>query len=70
VTVEDKALRIAILRELKATREHRLELAHLLVEDLLRTPSNNSTRGWYSEVFRFFEASCRAGRPAAMTTAS
>lgn len=58
VTVDDKALRIAILRELKNTREHQGELAHLLVEDLLRTPSNNSTRGWYSEVFRFFEESC------------
>lgn len=58
VAVEDKELRIAVLQALRATREHQRELAHLLVEELLRTPSNNATRGWYSEVFHFFERGC------------
>ncbi|MCK5651707.1 MAG: hypothetical protein KAJ42_10035, partial [Gemmatimonadetes bacterium] len=56
-TVEDKALRIEILGQLKFTRDYQRELALLLVEDLLRTASNNTTRGWYSEVFYFFERS-------------
>ncbi len=57
-TLEDKALRIEILRQLDITWEYRRELAHLLVEELLRTPSNNTTRGWYSEIFYFFERKC------------
>lgn len=57
-SLEDKALRIAVLQALRATRKHQRELANLLVEDLLRTPSNNTTRGWYSEVFRFLERGC------------
>ena len=54
-TLEDKALRFEILRQLRFTRECQRELALLLVEDLFRTVSNNTTRGWYSEVFYFFE---------------
>jgi len=57
-TLEDKALRLEILRQLKATWEYKRELAHLLVEELLRTVSNNTTRGWYSEIFYFFERGC------------
>lgn len=57
-TLEDKALRIEILWQLEITWEYRRELAHLLVEELLRTASNNTTRGWYSEIFYFFERKC------------
>ncbi len=55
--LEETHFRVAILRRLDHTRSPRLELAHLLVEDLFRTPSNNTTRGWYTAVFRFFEES-------------
>ena len=57
-TLEDKALRFEILQQLEATWEYRRELAHLLVAELLRTASNNTTRGWYSEIFYFFERKC------------
>ena len=57
-TLEDKALRIEILRQLQVNWEYQRELALLLVEDLLRTASNNTTRGWYSEVLYFFERRC------------
>ena len=57
-TLEDKALRIDIQRQLARTGEYWRELALLLVEDLFRTASNQTTRGWYSEVFYFFERSC------------
>ena len=56
-TVEQTHFRVAILREISHTREFRRELAQLLVEDLFQTPSNNTTRSWYSAVFRFFETS-------------
>ncbi len=57
-TLDDKALRIEILRQLRAARKYQRELALLLVEDLFRTASNNTTRGWYSEIFYFFERWC------------
>jgi hypothetical protein len=53
--VEETHFRIEILRQLEFTRTGQSELAHLLVEDLFRTPSNNMTHGWYTAVFRFFE---------------
>ena len=56
-TVEQTHFRIAILREIKHAREFEPDLAQLLVEDLFRTPSNNTTRSWYTAVFRFFERS-------------
>jgi hypothetical protein len=56
-SLEETHLRAAILRQLTHTRSHRLKLAKLLVEDLFRTPSNNTTRGWYTAVFHFFETS-------------
>jgi len=56
-TVEQTHFRIEILRELKHTHKFRKKLARLLVKDLFRTPSNNTTRGWYTAVFRFFERS-------------
>ena len=56
-SLEETHLRVAILRQLTHTRSDRLKLAKLLVEDLFRTPSNNTTRGWYSAVFHFFEES-------------
>ncbi|OPX36863.1 MAG: hypothetical protein B1H12_06150 [Desulfobacteraceae bacterium 4484_190.2] len=56
-TVEQTHLRIEILRQLKFTLNFQKKLALLLVKDLFRTPSNNTTRGWYTAVFRFFEDS-------------
>ena len=56
-TVEETHLRIGILRCLKQRSRFEEKLAPLLVEDLFRTPSNNTTRGWYTAVFRFFEDS-------------
>lgn len=56
-TVEQTHFRVEILRQLGYTQSFRLKLAHLLVKDLFRTPSNNTTRGWYTAVFRFFERS-------------
>jgi len=44
-----------VLDSLSRSREYRKELADLLVDDLLRAPSNPQTRCWYSGVFRFFE---------------
>ena len=56
-TVEQTHLRIEILRQLNFTLNFQKKLARLLVKDLFRTPSNNTTRGWYTAVFRFFESS-------------
>ena len=56
-TVEQTHLRIEILRQLEYARNFKKKLARLLVNDLFRTPSNNTTRGWYTAVFRFFENS-------------
>lgn len=55
---EDKAFRIALLGHLETARDHQREVADLLVQDLLRTPSNHTTRGWYTEVFNFLERRC------------
>ena len=55
--IEQTHLRVEILRQLSHTYSSRLKLGQLLVEDLIRTPSNNTTRGWYTAVFRFFEGS-------------
>ena len=61
--VPAKELRIEILRQLGFTRERswQEELAHLLIDDLFRTPSNQTTRGWYTAVFNYFERSCPEG---------
>ena len=56
-TVEQTHFRMAILREIRQAHEFEPDLAQLLVEDLFRTPSNNTTRSWYTAVFRFFERS-------------
>ena len=57
ITVEQTHFRIEILRHLEFTSKYKKKLARLLVKDLFRTPSNNTTRGWYTTVFRFFEHS-------------
>lgn len=59
-SVPDKELRIEVLRQLRLVREPDWvdELARVLVDDLFRTPSNNTTRGWYTAVFNYFERSC------------
>ena len=54
-TVEQTHFRIAIFREISRTLKYKGDLAQLLVEDLFRTPSNNTTRSWYTIVFRFFK---------------
>ena len=56
-TVEQTHLRVEILRQLKLALNFQKKLARLLVKDLFSTPSNNTTRGWYTAVFRFFEGS-------------
>ena len=59
-SVPEKELRIEILGQLRFIRgpEWEAALAHLLADDLFRTPSNQTTRGWYTEVFNYFERSC------------
>ncbi|MBC8431035.1 MAG: hypothetical protein ISR61_10010 [Desulfobacteraceae bacterium] len=54
-TVEETHFRIEILRHLNLRNRFEDKLGPLLVEDLFRTPSNNTTRSWYTAVFRFFE---------------
>jgi len=54
---KETRFRVALLRQLGHTHSFQQDLAKLLVEDLFRTPSNNTTRGWYTAVFRFFERS-------------
>ena len=54
-TVGQTHLRVSILRELSHAYDYWEDLAYLLVEDLFRTPSNNTTRSWYTAVFRFCE---------------
>ena len=47
--------RSEILRQLRVNFEYDSEIARLLVEDLFRTPSNQHTRSWYTEVWKFFQ---------------
>ncbi len=55
----DKDVRIKILDQLSVARDENLKkVAFLLVDDLFRTPSNNTTRGWYTKVFNYFERIC------------
>lgn len=54
-TVEETHFRVEILRYLNVRNRFEEKLGPLLVRDLFRTPSNNTTRGWYTAVFRFFE---------------
>ncbi len=54
-TTAEVHARILVLREMSYTQKFKRELAQLLAEDLLRTPSNNTTRGWYTAVFSVFE---------------
>jgi len=55
--LEQTHFRIEILRQLKLNHSFEKKLARLLVKDLFRMPSNNTTRGWYTAVFKFFENS-------------
>ena len=55
--LDETHFRVEILRQLAHTHTRRMEVAQLLVEDLFRTSSNNTTRSWYTAVFRFFEHS-------------
>jgi len=59
-TLDDTHLRVEILEQLRcpARDDWDKELAEVLVDDLLRTPSNNTTRGWYTAVFSFLESYC------------
>jgi hypothetical protein len=61
LSVPDKELRVEILRQLSFAHEPdwECELVGLLVDDLFRTPSTNTTRGWYTAVLDYFERSCR-----------
>lgn len=54
-TLEQSSLKCILLQGLINARELYRELAMLLVADLFSTPSNNQTRSWYTDVFRFFE---------------
>ena len=54
-TLSQSHFKRRLLTYLSRSREYRKDLADLLVEDLFRTPSNNHTRGWYTDVFHFFE---------------
>jgi hypothetical protein len=52
--LDEVGLRVLILENLDRGDESQKVLAKFLVEDLFKTPSNNTTRGWYTAVFRFF----------------
>ena len=56
----EKGVRKEILRQLSYARDPDCQetLAQLLVDDLFRTPSNNTTRTWYTDMFRYFEGRC------------
>jgi hypothetical protein len=54
-TPADCHFRAEILRYLRGPLEYERKVARMLVEDLFRTPSNQSTRSWYSEVWKFFK---------------
>ena len=54
-TPDDCLFRTEILRHLRCRIERDREVADLLVQDLCRTPSNNHTRSWYVDVWKFFE---------------
>ncbi len=56
-TLSQSQFKSRLLRNLNLTRDYRRDLAHLLVQDLFNTPSNNQTRGWYTDVFKFFVGS-------------
>jgi hypothetical protein len=53
-TVEEIHLRVEILRTLDPVEDKTAVAAHL-IEELHRTPSNNTTRQWISAIFRFLE---------------
>ncbi|MFO8091369.1 MAG: hypothetical protein R6U13_16135 [Desulfatiglandaceae bacterium] len=46
-------LKIQILRQLDFWKD-KAAVAMCVIEDLRRTPSNNTTRQWISAIFRFF----------------
>ena len=50
---EENSLRTQILKQLDYA-DRRREIAPLVLEDLLDIPSNNTTRRWYVEAFKFF----------------
>lgn len=54
-TLPQSHLKCSLLGYLSRSKESRKELADVLVDDLLRTPSNPQTRCWYAGVFHFFE---------------
>ena len=54
-TPEDCHFRVEVLGQLSWRRETDREVAQLLVEDLVQTPSNQHTRPWSTEAWRFFE---------------
>jgi len=52
-TIEHVHLKKEILRYLSCAND-KAAVAHCLIEELYRTPSNNTTRQWISDIFRFF----------------
>lgn len=54
-TPDDCHFRTELLRYVRGRPDYDREVARLLVEDLFRTPSNQHTRPWYSEVWKFFK---------------
>jgi hypothetical protein len=53
-TIKDVHLKMEILRHLDFRRD-KSALAPILVEDLGRIPSNNTTRQWISDILRVLE---------------
>lgn len=54
-TPSDCHFRAEVLRYLSSRREYHPKLARVIVDDLLRTPSNAHTRSWFTEAWQFFE---------------
>jgi len=53
-TIEDVWFKKEILRQFWHT-DSKIPLARQLIQELYETPSNNTTRQWISEIFRFLE---------------
>lgn len=51
-TIEEVHFKIELLRHLRYSEARNLLVPHL-IDELSRTPSNNTTRGWISDIFQF-----------------
>jgi len=54
-TPDDCGLRVRVLHQLSLQPEFKAETAQVIVDDLLRTKSNNHTRSWFTAAWGFFE---------------